>query len=104
VRGGVTDLPPQQRILPFRRTCATIRSIVAPTPLDLHPTPIESFERFGWDFWQNNTTSLLSKFDQCGTIDYASSIVALYLCRSRASSTERLRAYRTMASSLGFAH
>jgi hypothetical protein len=84
------------------RFCATIKSTVAPRPRGLHPKPTEPFERSGWDFNQNNTTSLQGNSYSRGAIDYASSIVALYFCRFRSSSTAWLRAYRTMASALGY--
>jgi hypothetical protein len=101
-RSGITDLPPQQCVLPFCRTCASIKSTVAPRPPRLHPKPTEPFECSGWDFWQNNTTSLHGNSYSCGAIDCASSIVALYFCRSRSSSTACLRTYRTTACALGF--
>jgi hypothetical protein len=76
-RSGITDLPPQQCVLPFCTDCAPIKSTVAPRPRGLHPKPNEPFERSGWDFWQNNTTSLHGNSYSCGATDYASSIVAL---------------------------
>jgi hypothetical protein len=76
-RSGITDLPPQLCVLPFCRTCATIKSTVAPRPRGLHPKPTEPFKRCGWDFWRNNTTSLQGNSYSYGAIDYACSIVAL---------------------------
>jgi hypothetical protein len=101
-RNGITDLPPTQCVLPFCKTCATIKSTVAPRLRGLHSKPTEPFERFGWDLWQNNTISLKGNSYSCGAIDYASSTVALYFCRSRSSSTACLRVSRTMGSALGF--
>eukprot|EP00873_Tetraselmis_striata_P000631 jgi/Tetstr1/420895/TSEL_011958.t1 len=82
---------------------AIVKSTVAPRPRGTHPKPAEPFPLVARGLWQNSTKSLQGSTCVRGATDYATSLVAVYFCRSRAAAPARLRALHSMAASLGCA-